>query len=109
VPEPVIAELAGSRASRLVVRQLSDWMPAGRMSSGRSMKNGVTRCLRDSLLATAGEFAGESRQVIAQLLCPQPAQPGEPEPESGPRASRAAAVDDFREMVERADRYGHLG
>ena len=52
----------------MVVRQLSEWAPAGGLPGGRSVKNGLTRSLRDSLLATAGEFASETRQAIAELL-----------------------------------------
>ncbi len=77
VPGEVVEELAGGRANRLAVRQLSEWVPSGRMSGGRSVRNGLTRSLRDGLLATAREFACEGRQAIAQLLQQRPLGPGE--------------------------------
>jgi hypothetical protein len=104
IPEEVVEELAGGRSHRLVVRQLSEWVPAGRMPGGRSVKNGLTRSLRDGLSATAGEFAGETRHAIAQLVQPRATVPGEPG--RGPGGS--AWLESYLEMVERADRYGHL-
>jgi Uncharacterised nucleotidyltransferase/Polysaccharide biosynthesis protein len=62
VPEEVVQALAGGRSNRLVVRHLSEWAPAGRLPGGRSMKNGLTRSLRDGLLATTGQFVGETTQ-----------------------------------------------
>ena len=107
VPEQVVEELAGGRPNRLVVRRLGEWVPAGRMPGGRSVKNGLTRSLRDGLLATAGEFAGETGQAIAQLLHPRATGTCEPGQGGGPRVS--AGLESYLEMVERADRYGHLG
>ncbi len=107
VPEEVVKELAGCRSNRLVVRQLSEWAPSGRMPGGRSVKNGLTRSLRDGLLATAGEFAGQTRQAIAQLLQPRPAGSDEPGPCDG--QGTPAGFERYLEMVDRADRYGHLG
>ena len=107
VPEEVVAELAGGRSNRLVVRHLGEWAPAGSMPGGRSVKNGLTRSLRDGLLATAGEFAGQSGRAIAQLLRPRATGSGEPDNDRGPRIS--AGLESYLEMVERADRYGHLG
>jgi hypothetical protein len=98
VPKEVVEELAGGRSNRLVVRQLGDWTPGGRLPGGRSVKNGLTRSLRDGLLATAREFAGQAGQAIGQLLRPRVTGPGGP-----------AGFESYLEMVERADRYGHLG
>jgi hypothetical protein len=107
VPAEVVAELARGRPNRLVVRQLSEWAPSGRLPGGRSVKNGLTRSLRDSLLATAGEFAGQTRQAIAQL--PQLKATGPDEPRHGDGSGVSAGLDSYLEIVERADRYGHLG
>ena len=107
VPAEVVEELAGGRPNRLVVRQLSEWSPAGGWPGGRSVKNGLTRSLRDSLLATAGEFASETRQAIAGLLRPRATGPDKSDNRDGPGLS--AGFENYLEMVERADRYGHLG
>jgi Uncharacterised nucleotidyltransferase len=107
VPAEVVAELAGGRPNRIVVRQLSEWSPAGGWPGGRSVKNGLTRALRDSLLATAGEFAIETRQAVAGLLRPKATGPAKSDDFDGPGLS--AGVENYLEMVERADRYGHLG
>jgi hypothetical protein len=106
VPEEVVQELAGSRANRLVVRQLSAWVPSGRMPGGRSVQNGLTRSLRDGLLTTAGQFAGETGQAIAQLLSPGATGPDDPGHGGGRGVS--AGFESYLEMVKRADRYGHL-
>jgi hypothetical protein len=107
VPEKVVKELAGGRSNRLMVRQLSEWTPASRMPGGRSVKNGLTRSLRDGLSATAGEFAAETRLAIAQVLRPRTAVSGWPGHRDGPDAS--AGFENYLQMVERVDRYGHLG
>ena len=117
VPEEVVEELAGGRPSRLLVRQLSAWAPAGRMPAGRSVRNGLTRSLRDDLLATAGEFAGQTRQAIAQMLRPGGAGPGGPGHGGsghggsghGDGSGFSAGLESYLELVESADRYGHLG
>jgi hypothetical protein len=106
VPEEVVEELAGGRSNRLVVRQLSEWAPAGRMPGGRSVKNGLTRSLRDDLLATAGEFADQTRQAIVQSLQLRATGPDEPGHSDGPGV--CAGFESYLDMVERADRYGHL-
>lgn len=103
VPAKVIAELAGGRSHRLVVRQLRYWAPAGHIPGGRSVKNGLTRSLRDGLAATAGEFASQTRQAIAQLLRPETTRHG-----SSDHAD-SADFERYLALVERADRYGHLG
>jgi hypothetical protein len=107
VPEEVVADLAGGRSNRLVVRRLSEWTPAGRMPGERSVKNGLTRSLRDGLPATAGEFAGQTRQAVAQLFRLSATGPGGPGYRGGPGVS--AWFESYLELVERADRYGHLG
>ena len=106
VPEEVVEELAGSRPNRLLVRQLSDWSPAGHLPAGRSVKNGLTRSLRDSLPTTGSEFAGQARQAVAQLLGTRargPQMPG-----YGEEAGVSAGLESYLELVESADRYGHL-
>ena len=107
VPEEVVEELAGCRFNRLVVRRLGGWAPAGHMPGGRSVKNGLTRSLRDGLLATAGEFAGQTRQAVAQSLHLGATGSGQPGRDDG--AGVVAGLESYLEMVERSDRYGHLG
>ena len=107
VPEEVVEELAGSRPNRLLVRQLGEWAPAGRLPAGRSVKNGLTRSLRDNLLATTGEFAGQSLQAIVQMLRRRVTWPGDRG--QGEDTGIPAGLDGYLELVERADRYGHLG
>ena len=107
VPAETVEELAGGRPNRLVVHQLSEWAPAGRLPGGRSVQNGLTRSLRHSLLATAGEFVGETLQAIAQLLRPSATGLDKSDNRDGPGLS--AGFENYLEMVERADRYGHLG
>jgi len=107
VPEEVVQELAGSRSSHLMVRQLSGWSPAGRLPAGRSVKNGLTRSLRDSLPATGGEFAGQTRRAVAQLLGRRATGHGEPGNEEEPAGS--AGLESYLQLVESTDRFGHLG
>jgi hypothetical protein len=106
VPEWVVDELAGSRSNRLVVRQLSGWSPAGHLPAGRSVKNGITRSLRDGLPATAAEFAGETRQALAQLLRVGATEPDKQESREEPGVS--AGFESYLELVDSTDRYGHL-
>jgi hypothetical protein len=107
VPEEVVDELAGGRPNRLMVRQLSEWVPAGHMPGGRSVRNGLTRSLRDGLVATITEFAAETGQAIRHGLRPGTAEPGRPG--SGDSLDASAGLESYLEMVSRADRYGHLG
>lgn len=107
VPKEVVEELAGSRSNRLAVHQLSGWSPSGGMPGGRSVKNGFTRSLRDGLLATTSEFAGQTRQAIAQLLRLRATGPDKPG--HGDGAGASAGLENYLEMVEKTDRYGHLG
>ncbi len=104
VPEEVVAELAGGRSGRLVVRRLSDWIPAGRLPGGRSVQNGLTRSLRDNLLTTAAEFAAETRHAIVRLLPLRATRPG-----GSARDGHyvPAGLADYLDMAESADRYGH--
>jgi hypothetical protein len=106
VPEGVVEELAGSRSNRLAVQQLSGWSPAGHLPAGRSIKNGLTRSLRDSLPATASEFAGQTWVAFAQLLGARATGPDMP----GNLEERgvSAGLESYLELVESADRYGHL-
>jgi hypothetical protein len=107
VPEDVVWELAGSQLNRFVVRQLSDWLPAGNLPDGRSLKNGLTRSLRDNLLSTTTVFAGEVWGALGWMLHPGPADPTDPRHLSydsgGP-----AGFERYLEMANSADRYGHL-
>jgi hypothetical protein len=107
VPGEVVEELAGGRPNRLMVHQLSEWAPSGRMPGGRSVKNGLTRSLRDGLLGTAGEFVSETRQAVAQLLRMRVTGPGEPGHADSPGVP--TGLESYLEMVGRADHYGHLG
>lgn len=119
VPPEVIAELAGGRPSRLLVRRLGDWNPAGRMPGGRSLQNGLTRSLRDGLAATAGAFAAETWHATDHLrhLTGRTGEPargdraegseGRAEGSEG-RAEASEGFERYLAMVGRTDRYGHL-
>lgn len=111
VPDEVVDDLAGSRLNRVLVRRLGEWIPDGRMPGGRSLRNGLTRSLRDGLLATSGEFAAEVRQAAAQLLHQTATEPDATGHGAGARAgleSYRAGFENYLEMVDRADHYGHL-
>ena len=56
VPAEVVEELAGGRSIRLVVRQLSEWAPAGRLPGGRSVQERPHAFV-------AGQPAGHGRRV----------------------------------------------
>jgi hypothetical protein len=109
VPLEVVHELAGTKFKRLVVSQLSEWVPSGSMPGGRSVRNGIARSLRDGLLATGTQFAGEAWQTIGDLVRPRlsgdnqalgVARKGSP--------NSAFGQEDFMAMVMKADRVGHL-
>jgi Uncharacterised nucleotidyltransferase len=107
VPEEVVGELAGGRLNHLLVHQLSDWIPSGPLPGGRSVKNGLTRSLRDRLLTTAGEFTGEAWRTakkLGQATSRGPDQPGDAVDEFG----GVAGLERYLEMVNRANRFGHL-
>jgi hypothetical protein len=107
VPEDVVWELAGGQLNRFVVRQLSTWLPAGNLPNGRSVKNGLTRSLRDNLLSSTAEFAGEVWRTLGWMLHPGPSEPTDPRHlryESG----GSGGFERYLEMANSADRYGHL-
>lgn len=107
VPEEVVTELSGGNLQQFVVRQLSSWSPSGRMPGGRSVKNGVARSLRDSLLATTTQFVEETWETLGGLLHPKQRGRVGPGGLSEP-PSTAVGFDHFIEMAASADRYGHL-
>ena len=96
-------EHAGGNLNRLLVHQLSEWVP---YSGERSVRNGLTRSLRDNLVATSGQFVGEAWQAIAQLLSWRAAGSREHGHSDGTHAS--AGLESYLAMVEGTDRYGHL-
>jgi len=107
VPDDVVRELAGGRLERLVVRQLGGWVPSGHIPGGRSVKNGLTRSLRDGLPATATSFAAETWETLGKLLHPEPLERSDtrhPLHDAG----GPAGFERYVEMVESTDRYGHL-
>lgn len=105
VPEEVVSELAGGPLNRALVRRLGEWVPAGRLPGQRSVSNGLTRCLRDGLWSTGAEFAAGSAQALAELLrLPSGSGAGRPAVPPGP-----GGLEGYLAMVERSDRYGHLG
>lgn len=71
VPEEVVAELADGRLERLLVRELGAWLPGGRLPGGRSIRVGLSRSLRDSPRGTAGAFAREILQALADITLPR--------------------------------------
>jgi hypothetical protein len=71
VPQEVLAELAHRPLERLLVRELGVWLPHGRLPGGRSVRIGLSRSLRDSSRATAGAFAGEIAQALADIMLPK--------------------------------------
>ena len=106
VPTEVVHALAVRKTNRLLVGLLSEWVPAGPMPGNRSVKNGLTRSLRDGVMATAGQFAGETRRAIAQLL--HLGEFGAVETSHSHSAGLCSGLESYLRMVERADRYGHL-
>ncbi len=66
VPEAVVRDLAGGKPELLVMRQLSGWVPSGRLPGRRSVRTGLSRSLRDTLFATCLEFVNEGRRAPPQ-------------------------------------------
>lgn len=108
VPDGVIEDLAGSRFKRLLVHQLSEWVPAGNMPGGRSVRNGVARSLRDGLLATGAQFAGEAWQTVGDLVHPRLSNGPQLRVLKKPAPGVADGLETFMAMVDSADRVGHL-
>jgi hypothetical protein len=105
VPEEVIRELAGGPLERLVVRQLSGWVPY--MPGRRSVFSGLTRSMRDGVLTTATEFADEAWRGLGEVLDPGLIEPTDPRHflyESG----GPLGFEHYVQMVENTDRYGRL-
>lgn len=105
VPEEVVQQLAGSRLNRLVVGQLSDWTQSGPLPGGRSVKNGLTRSLRNGLVATAAEFGRLTWQATD---CVRHRTRTTSEPGRSGDAETSEGFESYLKMVEGADRYGHL-
>ena len=105
VPDDVVRQLARGPVERLVARQLSGWLPSGRMPGGRSVKTGLSRSLRDSPSATAAQFADEARRAAGALV-PRLTNPGRLR---GPHSALGTnGLEQFIDMANCADRYGHL-
>jgi hypothetical protein len=107
VPNEVVRELAGGQLEYLFVRRLGNWAPTGRWPGGRSFRTGLSRSLRDGLLATAAQFASETGQALHDLVRHEPPA----ETTTGPGFSNIdglAGLERFIEMANSADNYGHL-
>jgi hypothetical protein len=104
VPKEVITDLAGGNLQRFVIRQLGGWMPAGHMPGGRSVKNGVARSLRDSLLTSTTEFAGETWQTLGDLVRAKSPGAGTHHRGEGPGQ---VSFENYLDLVSRVDTYGH--
>jgi hypothetical protein len=106
VPEEVVRDLAGGKPELLVMRQLSGWVPSGLLPGRRSVRTGLSRSLRDTLLATSVEFVGEGRRALGSLAGVRRTSADGPVPGIDP--GRSSGFERFMEMVSSADRYGHL-
>lgn len=106
VPKEVVEALAGNRPNLLIVRRLSAWSPSGLMPGGRSVKNGLTRSLRDGPFSTVGEFADQSRRAVADVLRLHASGPGRPGTSDSSRA--CAGIERYLAMVDGTNRYGHM-
>ena len=105
VPTEVLNDLTGGPVRRLFARSLTSWVPSGRLPGGRSLRTGLSRSLRDSVLATSLQFATESWHTIGSFARQKPIEP------SGGRVDLGAAApgyEHFIAMANAADRYGHL-
>jgi hypothetical protein len=103
VPADVLRKLTGGRLDRFAVRQLSAWVPSGPLPGGRSVRTGLTRCLRDGWLATSAEFAREVWRTAAidfRTALDRSADPRHP--------ADAGGFERYVAMVNRTDHYGHL-
>lgn len=107
VPSEVVRELTGKGAGHVIARQLSGWLPSGRLPGGRSIRTGLSRSLRDSLLTTSAQFASEMWAELGALVGTRSAgRHGRRYPEAG--HDGAYGLEDYLDMVGSADRYGHL-
>ncbi len=106
VPGEVVKELAGRPLERLVAHQLATWVPLGPLPGGRSVKTGLSRSLRDGLLATSVQFAAENWQALGSVWKTKPTRAPAPGDRGHPDGS--AGYERFIEMANAADRYGHL-
>jgi hypothetical protein len=107
VPDEVVRELAQGELNYLLVRQLSDWKPRGGLPGGRSLRNGVTRSLRDRWSTTAMQVAGEAWRAVVEL--PLGGRAGWSRPgEATHDQPVSSGIGRYLDMVDRVDRYGHL-
>jgi hypothetical protein len=107
VPEEVVKDLAGGKLERLVVRQVRGWVPSGRLPGGRSVRTGLSRSLRDGLLATSVQLTSESWRAVGALVRPKPAFGGDEANRSNDSIC-SMGFERFMDMVSSADCYGHL-
>lgn len=104
VPDAVLADLARGPLGRLIVRELSGWVPIGRLPGGRSVRTGLMRSLRDGAVATAIQFGVESSMTVDAMIR---GSGGVGRHKSDPtHGDGQAALEDFLDMVKRMDRYG---
>jgi hypothetical protein len=107
VPEEVVKDLAGGPLERFVMRQLSGWQPSGRLPGGRSVRTGLSRSLRDTMSATAVEFATESWRTLRTLVRGDTSLAGDRR-DNRHHPGCSTGFERFIEMVNSADCYGHL-
>ena len=107
VPEEVVKELAGGKLERLMVHEVSSWVPSGRLPGGRSVRTGLSRSLRDSLLATSVQFASESWRAVGDFVKPTATLNGD-RPKGHLDPTQTAGFERFMAMVGNTDCYGHF-
>jgi hypothetical protein len=107
VPVEVVRELTGKHLGRLIVTHLSGWVPSGRLPGGRSLRTGLSRSLRDSLLTTSVQFASEMWAELGALVGTSSVDCRGPH-DHADSYHGTAGFEDYLGMVGRADRYGHL-
>jgi Uncharacterised nucleotidyltransferase len=106
VPDEVLRDLASGPLERLMARQLASWVPSGRLPGSRSVKMGLSRSLRENLWATSIQFVGESWNALAAVV--RDKRTGSFGQYRRPYINGPAGYERFIQMVEVADRYGHL-
>lgn len=108
VPPAVIEALARTKAEQLLVDFLTGWAPAGTMPGGRSFKNALARSLRDGVVPSGAQFSSEIWGTLRDVLRPTRPRSHGPAADDGREGPRTADLARYLDMVESADRVGHL-
>ena len=108
VPDGIVWELTDGWLERLMMGELSRWVPAGPLPAGRSFTNGMIRSLRDGFAPSLAQFTVESWSALETLLRPttKTMQGGNPAGGSA-GAGEHAAYARYLQVVAGTDRYGH--